>query len=373
MPQHLGQLPAVVVAHRRVGASHALQVSDERGESLLLKLVGEDHPRVSHQRGQVGCFTSGRGGDVEDALAVLGRERHARQERRRGLEHVVAGHVLRRRTDRDPAVVHQEANLGPLADGIQVHAAVDQRRGELAAAALQRVRAQRHGPLRLVRLQELHGLRDGERVQEVLNQKRVVAVVRGEVRDEPLDVLSAAAPGLAPGLEVLEHPDYLLDPALDVLKVRGSVRVILRILQFVHVLILDVEHLLRGGDLRLALSSRVLLPRLLLDGQERLLLGLRFGPRRLAGEVLLVGVVAVLVRVAIQVGKLVLVVVVLVAEQLLRMLRGLGFDTVEGVVVLLGILVLGVLLGVILGVVLLHLDVERLVAGQILLAVRVVP
>jgi len=161
-----------------------------------------------------------------------------------------------------------------------------------------------------------------------------------------------------------------------VLKVRGSVRVILRILQFVHVLILDVEHLLRGGVLRLALSSRVLLPRLLLDGQERLLLGLRFGPRCLAGEVLLVGVVAVLVRVAIQVGKLVLVVVlvvVLVAEQLLRMFRGLGFDTVEGVVVLLGILVLGVLLGIILGIVLLHLDVERLVAGQILLAVRVVP
>ena len=69
--QHLGKLSAVVVAHRRVGATHALEIGDERGESLLLKLIREDHPCVSHQRGEVGCLTSWRRCDIEDALAVL--------------------------------------------------------------------------------------------------------------------------------------------------------------------------------------------------------------------------------------------------------------------------------------------------------------
>mmetsp|Transcript_10572 Transcript_10572/g.43801 ORF Transcript_10572/g.43801 Transcript_10572/m.43801 type:complete len:245 (+) Transcript_10572:1066-1800(+) len=242
----------------------------------------------------------------------------------------MTGHVLWRRANWNAGVVHEEANLGPLPDGIQVHAAIDKRRGELAAAALQRVSTQRHGSLRLVRLQELHGLRDGEGVQEVLDQERVVAVVRREVGDEPLDVLPAAAPGFAPGFEVPEHPNDLLDPGLDVLQIRRRVRVVLVAGELVHVLVLDVEHLLRGGILRLALPARVFLPRLFLDGEERLLIGLRLRPGLVAGEILLQGAVVVLVGVVPELRKLVvlvlLVVLVGVAEEVFRVLRRLVLD-----------------------------------------------
>ena len=296
----------------------------------------------------------------------------------------MTGHVLWRRANWNAGVVHEEANLGPLADGIQVHAAIDERRGELAAAALQRVSTQRHGSLRLVRLQELHGLRDGEGVQEVLDQERVVAVVRREVGDEPLDVLPAAAPGFAPGFEVLEHPNDLLDPGLDVLQIRRRVRVVLVAGELVHVLVLDVEHLLCGGILCLALPARVFLPRLLLDGEERLLIGLRLRPGLVAGEILLQGAVVVLVGVVPELRKLVLLVLlVLVAEEVLRVLRRLVLDALEGLIVILVIIIVVVVvvvvvvififIGILLGVVTLHLHVEGLVPGQILLPVRVVP
>ena len=55
--------------------------------------------------------------------------------------------------------IRPRPHLGPLADGVEVDAAVDERGGQLAAPALQRVGAQRHRPLRLVRLQQLRGVR----------------------------------------------------------------------------------------------------------------------------------------------------------------------------------------------------------------------
>ena len=269
--ENLRQRSSVVVAHGRVGAPHPLQVRDQGRQTFLLELVREDHARVAHERRQVGGFPAGRRRDVEHALALLRRQSHARQERRRALQHVVARHVLRRRADGHAAVVHQQPHLGPLADGVEVHAAVDERRGEFAATAFQRVRAKRHRPLRLVRLEKLHGLRHGESVEEVPDQEVVVPVVRREVRREPLDVLAPGTASLAPRLEVPEHPDNLLDPRLHVFQVGRRVRVIVRLLQLVHVLLLDVGLQLLGGRVRLLFfQARVFLARLLLDGQQLL-------------------------------------------------------------------------------------------------------
>eukprot|EP00982_Pelagococcus_subviridis_P016240 31463-Pelagococcus_subviridis.AAC.7 len=86
--QDFRELSPVVVTHHGVRAPHALQVSDEARQPFLLKFVREDLPGVAHQRGDVRGLSSGRGGHVEHSLAVLRRERHARQKTRRRLKHV---------------------------------------------------------------------------------------------------------------------------------------------------------------------------------------------------------------------------------------------------------------------------------------------
>jgi hypothetical protein len=82
----LGQLLAVIVAHDRTGDAHAVQVALHALQPLLRELVRKDDARVAHQRREVRGLAAGRGGHVDDGLAGLGREREARQERRRALQ-----------------------------------------------------------------------------------------------------------------------------------------------------------------------------------------------------------------------------------------------------------------------------------------------
>ena len=69
------------------------------------------------------------------------------------------------------------AHLGPLADGIQVDATIDEGGRKFPPPGFQRVGAQRHRPLALIRLDELHRLGWGEQTQNLIQHEAVVAVI----------------------------------------------------------------------------------------------------------------------------------------------------------------------------------------------------
>ena len=74
-----------------------------------------------------------------------------------------------------------ETRLGPLADGVQVDAAVDERGGQVPAPRLQRVGAQRDGAAVLVGRDQLHRLLRREQREQRVQHVVVVPVVRRQV------------------------------------------------------------------------------------------------------------------------------------------------------------------------------------------------
>ena len=66
-----GELSTVVVAHDDVFASQAVDVGDERLDSVLVGIVGKDGTRVLHQRRQIGGFAAGSRSHVEHAFVGL--------------------------------------------------------------------------------------------------------------------------------------------------------------------------------------------------------------------------------------------------------------------------------------------------------------
>lgn len=166
---YLGDFSCVQIANDGVGDAHAMQIANDRVEALAIDVVGDQAPGVAHERGHVGRFAAGRGTRVQYAFVLVWRERHHGQHARGALDHVVAGQVLGRGAHGHLRVVHDQADLGPLAQRVQVDAAVNERLGEIATPRLQRVGAYRHRPLALVRLQELDELAQREQVHELLD------------------------------------------------------------------------------------------------------------------------------------------------------------------------------------------------------------
>ena len=281
----------------------------------------------------------------------------------------MSGHVLRGGADGHARVVHQQTNLGPLTDGIEVHPAVDERRRQLASATLERVRAQRHGSLRLVRLEQLHCLRHAEGVQKVPHEKRVVPVVRREVGVSR----STYSPRLRPASRrFLKSPRTLTTSwmrAWNVLEVGRRVRILVLVAgELVHVLLLDVESpaarrqrppLLGATSLPSSPSSRW-------EGAPP-----RTRTRTRAFLVVLVVLVVVIIVLVSKARELVfLVLIVLVGEEVVALGGGLVHHAIEGILVgLLVVLVLVLVLVVleVLGVAVFHLGIERLVLRQILI------
>lgn len=106
----------------------------------------------------VGGFPARGTRHVEDALALCRGEGHDRQEAASTLENVVAREVLWGGADRDGRVKDDEADLGPLAEGLEVHAAVDEGLGEVPTASLEGVCADDGGAWDFIGLEKLEGL-----------------------------------------------------------------------------------------------------------------------------------------------------------------------------------------------------------------------
>ena len=187
--KYLADLAAIQVAHNRVGDSQAVQVADDRVETLAVGVVGHQAAGVLHQGGDVAGLAAGRRAHVEHLLVLLGRERHHGQHTGRALQHVVAGQVLGRGADRHLRLVDDKADLGPLANRIQVDAAVDERLGEVASTRLQRIRANGDRTLHFVRLEQLDHLAQREQAEQLVDEELVVRVVQTQIGSQLVHVV----------------------------------------------------------------------------------------------------------------------------------------------------------------------------------------
>ena len=158
-PAHdLRELAPVVRAHDDVLAPQAVDVRSQTLRARLVQLVREDDARVLHERGHVRRLASGRTRHVEHALARLGAEGDDGEERRRGLQHVVACEVLRRGADGDRALEDLQTDVRPLADRLEVDATVDEGLCEVSPPCAEGVRADGDRSRDLVSLEKFDGL-----------------------------------------------------------------------------------------------------------------------------------------------------------------------------------------------------------------------
>lgn len=89
----------------------------------------------------------------------------------------MASKILRRSTQGNIGLENLQANLAPLAHGLERDATVDQRLGEVSSVRSQGVCSDDDGTGHLVGLEEGKGFARGEEVEELLGQVGAVAVV----------------------------------------------------------------------------------------------------------------------------------------------------------------------------------------------------
>ncbi|GKT87051.1 hypothetical protein Ct61P_04901 [Colletotrichum tofieldiae] len=207
----LGELASVVVGDDDVAGAETVDVTNETLGTLLAGIVGDNDTRVLHHGGHVRGLSTGGGGHIQHALVLLRLEGHDGQERGRGLEDVVAGEVLGRRTEGHVALEDLQTDLGPLADGLEGDTTRDEGLGEVAAMGAEGVCPDDDGAGRLVGLEEGERLARGEQVEELLGEVLGVAVVGADVLDELGDVLDAGASVLVEVGEIVEHSDVFRD------------------------------------------------------------------------------------------------------------------------------------------------------------------
>lgn len=81
----------------------------------------------------------------------------------------MSSEILRRSTNGDLSIVDDKSDFGPLANRVEIDTAIDERLSQVATTRLERVRANRHRSLGLVRLQELDELGVRELTHELLH------------------------------------------------------------------------------------------------------------------------------------------------------------------------------------------------------------
>lgn len=154
----LGELPSVIRTHGDILASQTVDVRRQTLRSSLVQLVREDDTRVLHERCHVCGLASRSTSHVEHALAGLRSERNDGEERRGSLEHVVTRKVLWGSTDWYATLEDLQTNVRPLADGLEVHTAVDQSLREVPSASAQGVCSDSNWTGDFVGFEEFNGL-----------------------------------------------------------------------------------------------------------------------------------------------------------------------------------------------------------------------
>ncbi|KUI63199.1 hypothetical protein VP1G_11449 [Cytospora mali] len=233
----LGELAGIVVAHNNVPAAQTVDVTDQTLGTRLAHIVGEDATRVAHQGGHVRRLTTGGGRHIEHTLVLLGGQGHDGEEGGGGLDNVVTGEVLGGGTQWHVALEDLQADLGPLADGLEGDTTVNQGAGQVSAVRAQSVCPDDKRSAALVGLEELECLRGAEEVVELLGHVLRVAVVR----------------------EVLQNPDVFRYPAAEELQIRSQHGLLLGC-QVLFLVVLPEHHgfvatniCLQGGFLQLRL------------------------------------------------------------------------------------------------------------------------
>lgn len=89
----------------------------------------------------------------------------------------MASKILRRSTQGNISLENLQADLAPLAHGLERDTTVDQRLGEVSSVRSQGVCSDDDGTGHLVGLEEGKGFARGEEVEELLGQVGAVAVV----------------------------------------------------------------------------------------------------------------------------------------------------------------------------------------------------
>ncbi|GKT57010.1 hypothetical protein ColTof3_04349 [Colletotrichum tofieldiae] len=245
----LGELASVVVGDDDVAGAEAVDVTNETLGTLLAGIVGDNDTRVLHHGGHVRGLSTGGGGHIQHALVLLRLEGHDGQERGRGLEDVVAGEVLGRRTEGHVALEDLQTDLGPLADGLEGDTTRDEGLGEVAAMGAEGVCPDDDGAGRLVGLEEGERLARGEQVEELLGEVLGVAVVGADVLDELGDVLDAGASVLVEELQIGREQRLGLGCELVVLVVKDVRLVAVDVGLDTHLLELSLRLGVLRGDL----------------------------------------------------------------------------------------------------------------------------
>src|SRR5690242_21595677 len=123
------------------------------------------------------CLTTGSSGHIKDSLILLGREGHDGKERRSSLQNVVTSEVLGCRTERHLSVKDLQTDLGPLADGLKLHATVDERLSEFTAMCAEGVGTDDDRTGCFVGLEEGKGLTGREKAKKLVRKEFGIAVV----------------------------------------------------------------------------------------------------------------------------------------------------------------------------------------------------
>ncbi len=104
-------LPAVLARYDGVLDTQAQQVANQRRDALLLQVIRHQDARVPHHLRDVRGLASRGRAHIHDTLPGFSVQGDDRPERRRALQDVVPGEVLRRCTDGDRRIEHLQPDL----------------------------------------------------------------------------------------------------------------------------------------------------------------------------------------------------------------------------------------------------------------------
>ena len=103
-----------------------MQVTDDGLAAVPVGVVGVEKAGVAHQGRDVSRLAAGGRGHVEDAFVLLRGQGHDGEHTGGSLEDVVAGQVFGGGSEGNLGTVDDEADLGPLAHGVEIHASIDE-------------------------------------------------------------------------------------------------------------------------------------------------------------------------------------------------------------------------------------------------------
>ena len=120
------EFATVVRADDGVGHSQTMQVTDDGLAAVTVGVVGVEKSGVAHQGRDVSRLAAGGRGHVEDAFVLLRGQGHDGEHTGGSLEDVVSGQVFGGGSKGYLGTVDDEADLGPLAHGVEIHASIDE-------------------------------------------------------------------------------------------------------------------------------------------------------------------------------------------------------------------------------------------------------